>query len=122
MHAELKRYQKAAADLLKSGEDVKALLKGIRSAMERRGHLKLYPAFLRSLIRVYPKVESREQAELIVAKEADGQVYKKQFSDAKITVDPTIIGGYVHIKDHAREDNSYKQKLLTWYRRATSTD
>ena len=122
MHAELKRYQKAAIDLLKKGEDVNAVLEGIKGAMDKRGHEKLYPALLRALIRVYPKLERGQGARLIVAKESDADAYKKQFGEAKVTVDPTIVGGYVYVKDHTREDNSYKQKLLTWYQRATSTN
>ena len=123
MHTELKRYQKAALDLLKKGEDVKDVLKGTLSAMERRGHQKLYPAFLRALVRVYPRVERGQTPSLIVAKESDARSYAKRFEDKemKVIVDPTIVGGYVYEKDHAREDNSYKQKLLTWYRRATNT-
>lgn len=122
MHAELKRYQKAAIDLLNKGEDVTTVLKGIRSAMDRRGHGKLYPSFLRALARVYPKLERGQGARLIVAKESDADAYKKKFGESTVTIDPTIVGGYVHVKDHIREDNSYKQKLLTWYRRATSTN
>lgn len=123
MHAELKRYQKATLDLLKSGEDIKDVLKGVRSAMERRGHLKLYPALLRALIRVYPRVEARQMPSLIVAKESDAKSYAKRFTDKemKVVIDPTIVGGYVYESGHTREDNSYKQKLLTWYRRATNT-
>jgi F0F1-type ATP synthase delta subunit len=120
MNAYLKRYVEAVAGLLQDGTDLKTALKNMRLVMEKKGHLKLYPAVLETLLRTYPSTEKRQRPSLVLAKESDQKNYKKLIDDeTEVVIDPTIVGGYVCTKDFVREDKSHKSKLLTWYRNAT---
>lgn len=123
MNAQLKMYLKAVTDLLEGGADFRATLKDLEKVMVGRGHKKLYLPVLRILLRTYPQVVRRNRSTLIVAKEEDAKKYKAvQKSDAELVIDHTIVGGYIHTEDFVRKDNSYKTKLLTWYRRATTVN
>lgn len=121
MNAQLKMYLKAVTDLLEKGADFKTTLKDLEKIMSSRGHKKLYLPVLRILLRTYPQVVKRNHDTLTVAKEADAKKYKAvQKSDTKLVIDPSIVGGYIHTENFVRKDNSYKTKLLTWYKRATT--
>lgn len=120
MNAYLKQYVEALTSLIASGVPLETILQNTRSVMKQRGHERLYGRLLRHLERVVPTLEAKDQAVLVVAKRDESAVYKETLGidDVVVKTDHSIIGGYVLTKHNVRQDNSYKTKLLTWYRRS----
>ncbi len=123
MNAQLKRYVEAAAALLKEGMAVDVVLRNLRRIMDDRGHGKMYQAVARALARTYPSIERSVTPLLTVAKESDAAKYRQLVGDkdVEVKIDPSIIGGYVLTENFTRRDNSYRSKLLTWYRSAIAS-
>ncbi len=121
MNAYLKQYLEAFTSLIQSGASLEKVLENTRLVMKQRGHERLYPRLLRQVARVVPVMESKKRATLTVAKREDAANYGGSLegaSEAVVKVDHSLVGGYVFTKHHARQDHSYKTKLLTWYRRS----
>lgn len=114
MQSHLKHYVKAVTDLIQEGGDLTDVLKQVKGVMDKKGHQKLYPLLLNSLKREL-SAPNYAAATLIIAKPEDEQKY--QPGEAKVVIDPSIVGGFVHTEDFVRIDESYKHKLLTLYKK-----
>lgn len=112
------QYIKALLTSLKEGVDVAKAIKALEKAMQRRGYSRLLPAVLRAAIRELAGSTLREGTRIILAKESDYKRYAKVSPKATIIIDDTLIGGYILEEGTIRTDNSYKRKLLDWYRAA----
>lgn len=120
MYTTQKNYLLAAKSLLREGATLPSLLSGLKSTLERHGHEKLYPNLLRSLLRNLEEGKSSNTTVLVVAKEedVDSFVHNSSLDSTRVIVDKSIIGGHILTKEWKRIDDSYKTKLLTWYRRS----
>lgn len=117
MQSHLKHYVKAVVTLLREGAVLNDVLKQVKVVMEKKGHLKLYPLLLQSLERELSATDYAAST-LTIAKPEDEKKYHQK--GAKVVVDPSIIGGYVHTEGFVRTDQSYKHKLLTLYKKTIS--
>lgn len=113
------QYVKALIEMSADGSDFAKLTKKLHAVMEKRGHGRLLAAVLRATLRTLSSSAKRNSATLVVAEEKDAKRYHKEYKDAAVVVDKTIIGGYVFIDKSTRIDHSYKTKLLNWYRAVT---
>jgi F0F1-type ATP synthase delta subunit len=113
-------YQNAFMSLVQSGEEIGKSVKRLKAVMEKRGHAGLLLGVLRSAVRELDRTNVADAPRLTVAREKDVKKYGQRHKDAEIIVDATIVGGYRFEKDHTIVDNTYKTKLLNWYRTATT--
>ena len=119
MNSTLKHYLQATKALLKEGASLDSILSGLKSTLDKRGHIKLYPNLLRSLLRSLEEDSSTGAPVLVVAKEADAKHFLKDApATTRVVVDENIVGGHILTEDWKRTDSSYKTQLLTWYRRS----
>lgn len=124
-----KDYINAAYDILKKEQDTDAVLGSLKKYLESRGLMKLYPSVLRGLIERSERAQKHEGVHVIVARESDAQMHKNAIAahlDSlslpaayDISIDETLIGGYILKTKNTRVDQSYKHKLLQAYRALT---
>lgn len=115
-------YQKAFLSLLESGEDVGKTIKRVKVVMEKRGHSGLLLSVLKSTLRELDRTSVAKTPRLTVAREKDVKRYAAGHKEAEVIVDPHLVGGYRFEKDNTMIDNSYKTKLLNWYRVAIKSN
>lgn len=118
MSATRKHYVKAFLSLIKEGVGAEKALSRLKEVMNNRGHGRLWPSVVKALLEALTTTPKSSQTILAVAKEADASKYKALAKGAVVKIDPTLIGGYVLIEDSRRTDQSYKSRLLNWYRKA----
>lgn len=125
-----KHYISAVIELLLSGKDVDDVLKGLSAALKRKGHEKLYGQILTGVMRSLTEGQSSVASNIVVAKESDRKELKDAIAgaleniggnvkDARITVDETLIGGFIASHKGRLINRSYKQRLLSLYRSIT---
>ena len=122
-------YIEAVLEMIEAGKESKEVLAGLKKTLATRGHERLYAPVLRGVARV---LESKEAAavEVVVAKEADAKAFATAINEAlqelsitekpTVTVDETVIGGFVVEGRTQRFDASYKTKLVQLYRKITN--
>lgn len=115
-------YQKASLSLLESGEDVGKTVKHIKAVMDKRGHSRLLLGVLRAALRELDRTSVAKTPRLTVAREKDVRRYAAGHKEAEVIVNPHLIGGYRFEKDNTMIDQSYKTKLLNWYRVAVKSN
>jgi len=120
MNTTLKHYLLATKALLKEGVALPVILNGLKATLKKHGHEKLYSNLLRVLLRNLEEGKSTNDTVLVVAKEEDIArfAHDSSLASTRIIIDKSIVGGYIWTKDWQRTDDSYKTKLLTWYRRS----
>ena len=96
--------------------EVEKALKRLREVMARRGHSRLWSSVIKSLNEELKAGSKSSLAVLSVAREDDVKTYQKLAKGAQVRVDPSLIGGYVLTENNRRTDQSYKSRLLNWYR------
>ena len=121
-------YVTAVIDLITTTNDVEGVLRGLKAALDARGHGALLLPILRAVERELEA--ARESIVVTVAKESDAVRLKGEIeamlqtlgatSAPSIVVDETIIGGAIVEADHVRIDQSYKNALTTLYRSLTT--
>lgn len=108
------------ASLLRSYEPVL-----VRTAMEKRGHGKLWRRVLRETARSAGKDTARTEQVITlacpddVAKHAEN-IAKVNAASARIAIDPSIVGGFILRDGFSRTDRSYKTALINLYRKVTA--
>ncbi len=112
--------------LLKEG-DVGSVLKNLKTYLEKRGLMKLYPRILRGLTEKIRRVEKSSVPKVILARPHDEKKYTKEITEAlsklgvtekhEVHIDESIIGGFIVKGKNERADASYKSTLLHAYRR-----
>lgn len=115
-------YQNAFMSLVQSGEEVGKSIKHLKAVMEKRGHTGLLLGVLRNSVRELSRTNVARTPRLTVAREKDVKKYSQGHKEVEIVIDDTIVGGYRFEKEYTIIDNSYKTKLLNWYRTATTTN
>lgn len=122
-----KDYVEATYKVLAENEDTKHVLGSLSVYLKKRGLLKLYPAILRGLEAKVIHKEKSLVPRIIVAREKDVerhkteiQAYMSEERTPHITIDPTIIGGFIIKTKGTYIDHSHKSKLLQAYHRITN--
>lgn len=115
-------YQKAFLSLLESGEDVDKTIKRVKVVMEKRGHSGLLLSVFKSTLRELDRTSVAKTPRLTVAREKDVRRYADGHKEAEVIIDPHLIGGYRFEQNNTMIDQSYKTKLLNWYRVAVKSN
>ena len=123
-------YTASVVELLLSGKDVEHVLQNLKKVLVKRGHEKLLPKILKD---VAARLEANhdEQVPTVSVREAsDLETFEEYIEEAlrelkasevpKITIDTTLVGGFVAEHAHKRVDKSYKEALLSLYRKVTN--
>ena len=119
MNSTQKQYLLATKALIKDGATPASIFSGLKVTLEKRGHSKIYPKLLLSLLRSLEEDHSTATPVLVVAKEGDAKRFLTKTEPAtRVVVDESIVGGHVFTEAWKRIDSSHKTKLLTWYRRS----
>lgn len=124
-------YIKAVVALILGGQDINSVLKNLETVLVNKGHQSLRLAILEGLIRELTKVNQSNSSTITLARNSDETKFKANIVDslkviggelesAKITIDPTITGGYIVTHKGKMIDSSYKTKLLKLYRTITT--
>lgn len=120
-------YTHAFLATIQEGVSVDTALSGLRGALERKGHSKLYAPVLLEVLRALEAEKGTNQAVVLVAKTSDATSLKSAIKAAlkelgatdatpvKEVVDETIVGGFVVTYDHKEHDQSYKKSLKNLY-------
>jgi F0F1-type ATP synthase delta subunit len=120
-------YTAALLELLDQSDSPESVLKGFKNTLKERGHTSLYVPVLSKVLRILSSQKPRTV--VTVKSDADYTAQKTAIAatlaelgataDPVVAVDNTIVGGYIVEHNNARQDNSYKTKLLTLYRQIT---
>lgn len=115
------QYIVAGAELISEKTDVDKVVSGLRKVMKRRGHERLLTSVLKGLVSKVEKESEMSVPRLTIASEDTKKPDALSAKNVDIKIDPSIVGGYIMQEGFTRTDNSYKTKLLNWYRSATSS-
>lgn len=91
--------------------------------LKSKGAVSLLPRVLASLQRIAEKATSGERVVVATKKDTDAALASAAVvgidpKHAQVTVDDTLIGGYIVSKKGSQIDTSYKSALLSMYRAA----
>jgi F0F1-type ATP synthase delta subunit len=124
------QYVQAVVELLRAGGDADAVLAQLRTVLERKGHLSIHGAILKGVIAAFERSEASDAATVAIASEGERERRKDAIAealqtlgsekDARIVIDPTLVGGFVATYGGSRIDRSYKKKLIELYRSITA--
>ncbi len=97
----------------------------VRASMEKRGHGKLWRRALLEAERSAGKDNARTEQVITLARRDDAakhaeNIAKVNAANARITLDPSIVGGFILRNGFARTDRSYKTTLINLYRKVTA--
>ena len=122
-------YITAVLEELRMGSDPERILRGLKTALQKRGHDRLYAAILRGVVRVLES-DSTETTVVTVVDQAAFEKQKNVIMDTlaslgtndqpKVVQDSTIVGGFIAEAANKRLDKSYKAKLVSLYRSLTT--
>lgn len=120
-----KDYIDATYELLSRGVSADAVLKNLRTMLERKGLLAMYGKILRGLLNRIVRKHATEETRVIIARQGDvtryAEALKEVISDIgggdrhQTNVDPHLIGGFIVTHNGKRVDKSYKSTLLHVY-------
>jgi len=113
-------YAKAMFALTNAGKTADEIFSGVISSLKKRGALGLLPKILSAYERLVMKA-SHAGAVLTVARITDREAALKASGaqiDTEVKIDERIIGGYRLEKSGVLIDNSFKEQLLSVYRKA----
>lgn len=126
MHTE---YTKALLDIIHDGTPIEAALSGLRTVMTERGHARIYGKVLHNALRILSAHNAYAGAFVTVAAQRDVQAHQTAITAAltqlkaepsyQVTVDDSLIGGYVVQANNTIIDASYKKALSEIYHRLT---
>ena len=125
-----KQYIKAIVDLLLQGRDIDAVLSNLNKVLHKRGHERLHAQILKGIVTELKQQEKTLASSVVVANEADVESFKSTIADAlqklggsmdqaHVTVDQTLIGGFIASNEGKLINRSYKEKLVSLYRSIT---
>lgn len=124
-------YAQALLATLEDGMSVDTALSGLKVALQKKHHEKLFAPVLLEVLRVLEAEKGTKTAEIRVAKTADLSALKSQIettlqslgvsSDTQVkeVVDETIVGGFVATYNYTEQDQSYKKALKSLYESIT---
>lgn len=120
-------YAQAFFASIKEGVSPDAALSGLRRALERKNHGKLYAPVLLEVLRTLETRRDTRGAVVLVAKNSDTVALKEAIASAlkelgatdttptREVVDETVIGGFVATYNFTEKDHSYKKALKSLY-------
>lgn len=122
-------YVQAVHKCLAAGTEPAELFRGLRDVMNARGHIRLLPSVLRTVVR--ERTASRAQRTVVrVANQAAYEAQQQDITTAlaalaahetpTVVTDDSLIGGYQVEANYQRVDSSYKQLLTSLYRNITA--
>jgi F0F1-type ATP synthase delta subunit len=124
-------YARAFLEILNEGTPVETALTGLRAALEKKHHTKLFAPTLLEVLRTLEAEKGGKQAVVTVAKGSDTTALEAKIKAAldelgvtkdtpvKEVVDETLIGGFVATFDYQEHDQSYKKALTNLYESIT---
>jgi F0F1-type ATP synthase delta subunit len=120
-------YAQAFLKSLKTGMAVNTAITGLKSALEKKHHSKLFGPVLLEVLRILEASKGSKQAVVTVANQVDLKTLKASIQNAlkelgiekdtsvKEVVDETLVGGFVATYDYKEHDASYKKSLKNLY-------
>lgn len=122
-------YITTIIELLQSGLSAADSLAKVKSVIEKRGHLRLWPSVLQGLLVALEQTKSQSVPKVVLAKE--GSVTEADIKSAlsaigaptdnyETVVNANIIGGLIVTHNNRRLDKSYQTKLLELYQSITA--
>lgn len=115
------QYIAAGVELIAEKTDIDKVVSGLKKTMAQRGHTRLLTSVLKGLISKVERQSEMSLPQLTIATKDASKPDSLSAKDVDVKIDQTIVGGYILREGFTRIDNSYKTKLLNWYRRATSS-
>ncbi len=119
-------YTQAALELLKENKDVSSVILGLRSQLERKGHMALYGGILKEILRKLLQHAEADKPLVTIARASDVEKEKERIAkllklitnevDYVTAIDETLIGGAVVEYKSKIIDASYKKQLLALYK------
>jgi F0F1-type ATP synthase delta subunit len=123
-------YVQAMVSLLTEGQKPDVVVAGLVRTLEARGHSRLLRSILTETVRTLEVREISTRPKLVVAREEhttkEANAIKsallklKEESEPLVSIDDTIIGGFIVESNHIRLDHSYKTSLINLYRNITN--
>jgi F0F1-type ATP synthase delta subunit len=126
-----KHYIKAVVALLLEGKDVDVVLKDLKAALARKGHQKLHADILKGVTAELALQGDAKTSAVVVAKENDLKTEMNAINEAlaslggdgngdmRVSVDATLIGGFIASHNGKLINRSHKEHLVSLYRRIT---
>lgn len=128
----IKDYIEATHKVLQKGADTTHTLHALSKYLKKRGLGNVYPAVLRGIAEKTRRSTRNVTPTVVLARESDFKMYKSDIehtlketygvSTHTTKIDENIIGGYVIESTNGRTDASYKNTLLSTYRRLTANN
>ncbi len=126
-----KHYITAVVSLLLQGSDVDVVLGNLKTVLVKNGHEQLHTRILKGAERELLHREALHSSSIVVAKETDLRKLRSALSaalgtlggnaeEAAVTVDPSIIGGFIAAHDGKLINRSYKERLVSLYQSITT--
>jgi F0F1-type ATP synthase delta subunit len=114
-------YASVLVRLVESGKTPKEAVAALVAVLKRHGREALLPRVARAFERTASRAALRTQTRITVARAADAAAAQQAAgaTDAHVTVDDSLIGGWRLEQNGILTDNSYKRHLLDIYHRAT---
>ena len=115
------QYIAAGVELIAEKTDIDKVVSGLKKTMAQRGHTRLLTSVLKGLVSKVERQSEMSLPQLTIPTKDASKPDSLSAKDVDVKIDQTIVGGYILREGFTRIDNSYKTKLLNWYRRATSS-
>lgn len=126
-----KYYIKAVVELLLQCKDVDVVLANLKKTLTYKGHLSIHLHILQGVLIELAKSQNESSSTLCIANKRDLQKYKDAIEaslvtlggdtkNAQVSIDETLIGGYVASHNGKLINKSHKQKLVALYRSITT--
>lgn len=124
-------YIVALSDALLKGVEIDSVLNSTKQLLIKKGHGRLWPVVLRGVLRELERRNRAHTPQVIVASE--GAEKNEQLSKAlaavgadasspyQVSVDSTLIGGFIVRYRDQMLDASYKKALTDLYRKVTKS-
>jgi F0F1-type ATP synthase delta subunit len=121
------QYAQAFLELLKDGMSVETALSGLRTALTKKKHDKLFAPVLLEVLRVLEAEKGTMQAVIAVSSEKEAVALTSRIEEAlktlgtqtntpvKQVIDETLVGGFIATFDYKEYDQSYKKALKSLY-------
>lgn len=121
-----KHYIQAVLEMIRTGQTPEVIISGLKAVLAQKGHQSLFAPVLLGVLRVLESETERLLPSIVVAKESDIEKHQVAIKTALaaigtdeeyvVTVDDTIIGGFIASVGNTVHDQSYKTKLVDLYR------
>lgn len=125
-----KQYSNAVCELLMSGSEPVLVLQNLKRTLTTKGHQRIHKEILEGALLLLERKVHLKRSSFTVASQKDIEVLKTHikaslekiggsYTDSHVTIDQTLIGGYVVVANGNAIDASHKQKLVSLYRSIT---